>query len=535
MGSPSSSEDSTCKRSAMCRMNELPCRLAKGVKWFKEEPKRLGWIITISCFIFYTASYSLMYGFSLLFTELINEFDTKVSVTGYVGCLMSATAYLVSPITAFLLTKISHRSVCILGSIFCAIGAFTSSFVPSITYLFLTLGIIYGIGVNFLFHASLCLQLQYFPVNSERPVTVASAGFSASWMVTLPLLHYFIRSYGWRIAMQLISAVILVLCLVSCIPLCPLPSTQEDNNDSYEEKDIKKLSRKESLKDSKNDAKHDKTDSVKPSEPRGKIDEAKEFLGKPETWMFLAATAGTMSGWSFYFVNIVNFLQSPDTVGLSEGQSASIIFMCGIGEIAGKLVLIAIAGVIQSIPSIYVAVFGNILDAIFTIGLVLSSSYISAASFVVAASFGRAIWHIYPITGGVEELKNSNCVSTIFLTGMGVGYIIGSFLVGGLHDLTGSYETPMVLVAGVFALAGLFFGFVPLVRYVRTNKHKRTHGSYYTVSIDDSHEDCDDCDRHTRKLSKQEKLLWTCDHRDDKKTVLVEDKSLVVDSLMSSV
>ncbi len=99
--------------------------------------------------------------------------------TGYVGCVMSAVAYVSSPITAFLLTIVSHRFVCVLGSLCCAIGAFASAFVPSITYLFLTLGILYGLGVNFLFHSSLCLQLEYFPVNSERPVTLASGGFSA--------------------------------------------------------------------------------------------------------------------------------------------------------------------------------------------------------------------------------------------------------------------------------------------------------------------------------------------------------------------
>ena len=57
--------------------------------------------------------------------------------------------------------------------------------------------------------------------------------------------------------------------------------------------------------------------------------------------------------------------------------------MCGIGEVGGKLILFTIAGVLHRIPSMYVAIFGNILNAIVTIGLVVSSSYIPAASFVV--------------------------------------------------------------------------------------------------------------------------------------------------------
>lgn len=81
MGFSSSSDDSN-GRSLACRFNELPCRLARMIKWFRDEPKRLGWIITMSCFILYTVSYSIMYGFSLLFKELVDEFDSKISTTG---------------------------------------------------------------------------------------------------------------------------------------------------------------------------------------------------------------------------------------------------------------------------------------------------------------------------------------------------------------------------------------------------------------------------------------------------------------------
>ena len=57
------------------------------------------------------------------------------------------------------------------------------------------------------------------------------------------------------------------------------------------------------------------------------------------------------------------------------------------------------------------------------------SLFLFVLYFTVAAC-ARAIWHIYPITGGVEELKNSDVVTTIFMSGMGVGYILGSFLIG---------------------------------------------------------------------------------------------------------
>ena len=89
---------------------------------------------------------------------IINLIFCHVWPAGYIGCVMSASAYLTSPLTAFLLTKLSHRSVCIMGVLFCAIGSFTSSFVPSIYYLFVTLGICHGVGGK--------LYLPFFTVSS---------------------------------------------------------------------------------------------------------------------------------------------------------------------------------------------------------------------------------------------------------------------------------------------------------------------------------------------------------------------------------
>ena len=37
------------------------------------------------------------------------------------------------------------------------------------------------------------------------------------------------------------------------------------------------------------------------------VTQMKVFLCKPETWVYAASVVGTMSSWSFYFINIVSF------------------------------------------------------------------------------------------------------------------------------------------------------------------------------------------------------------------------------------
>ena len=96
-------------------------------------------------------------------------------------------------------------------------------------------------------------------------------------------------------------------------------------------------------------------------------------------------------------------------MGLTEGEAASILFMCGIGEVLGKIVLYALAGFLQAIPSIYMAIFGNIIDAVFTIGLVLSNTYASAATFVICK---------YSYYLSISNVCLSVCLSVPFLGGL---------------------------------------------------------------------------------------------------------------------
>ncbi len=138
-------------------------------------------------------------------------------------------------------------------------------------------------------------------------------------MVTIPLLHLFISSYGWRIALQLIAAVILASCLIFCIPLCPLPSTTQEEEEHGEEKES--LRKNSKTIDSKDDKIVDLNKSGEGQE-ESKFAKVLEFAKKPEAWVYFIATAGTMSGWSFYFVNVVSLLSHEQTNKYTDKQTS---------------------------------------------------------------------------------------------------------------------------------------------------------------------------------------------------------------------
>ena len=111
---------------------------------------------------------------------------------------------------------------------------------------------------------------------------------------------------------------------------------------------------------------------------------------------------------------------------------------------------------------------------------------------------------------------------------------------GGLHDITGSYDLPMVLVSGVFALSGVLFSLIPIMRYIKSRRQQLYH-SYYSVSV---MPDCPDCDakeiarRKSRAsvVSMGSVVRELCEHERRRNTLVVDETQRhYVESLISAV
>lgn len=218
------------------RSSELTChgadpqmvgaRLQSAMEWLRD---RWGWIVTVASFVLYFITIGVLYCYSLLFISLQEDFKSSATITGWVGSLAWAASTLTSPLTNLLLKCCQTRSIALLGIIFCSSSLLISSIAPNVYCLFASFSIMYGMGINFAQHSTLCLIYTYFPKrNSTRTISFALTGCQVGLLALNPLMAYFVAANGWRVAMRFFSAIVFVPGVISCIILLPPRKKNED-------------------------------------------------------------------------------------------------------------------------------------------------------------------------------------------------------------------------------------------------------------------------------------------------------------------
>lgn len=90
----------------------------------------------------------ISFSFGLIYTELLIYFKAGTSKTAWIGSLFMAVPLLVGPIMSNLVDKYGCRKMTILGGLLGSTGFILASMSNSIEMLYITFGIIAGLGLG---------------------------------------------------------------------------------------------------------------------------------------------------------------------------------------------------------------------------------------------------------------------------------------------------------------------------------------------------------------------------------------------------
>ena len=107
-----------------------------------------GWFISLGAFIalFWTAGMVKSYG--VLFSEMITIYPDSISTAAWIPAVMTTTALAMAPIASALCQRFNCRYVTALGSILAFTGVTLSSVMPNLQSLFVSLGMLTGMGIG---------------------------------------------------------------------------------------------------------------------------------------------------------------------------------------------------------------------------------------------------------------------------------------------------------------------------------------------------------------------------------------------------
>ncbi|KAJ8314780.1 hypothetical protein KUTeg_006930 [Tegillarca granosa] len=139
--------------------------------------------------------FSIINTFGIIYARMVKENQQSVQnvafKTSWVGSVNIGVLFSMSFAPIIIKDRIGLRSMAIFGAVFGSSGLILSGFVIQLEYLYVTFGIMLGIGMAFLYNPSLIILADYFDRRiglANGLVTFGSALFSVVMSLVLPIV-----------------------------------------------------------------------------------------------------------------------------------------------------------------------------------------------------------------------------------------------------------------------------------------------------------------------------------------------------------
>ncbi|KAL3981924.1 Major Facilitator Superfamily protein [Acanthocheilonema viteae] len=453
-----------------------------------------GWIIVLASFFANLIVDGIIYSIGETLVGIWEQdFKTTAMQASIAQSLLTGFYLLAGPLASGLSNVFGYRLVVMAGSIMTFTGFILSSIVSSLPLLYITFGIIGGIGFGLVYLPSILIVNEYFEKRRALAMGIAVCGSGIGTTIFSQLFPFLLKACenNWR--RFLVYAAFTTLLSIFCglcyrkIPLVTL----EDN----EEKGVKSNS---DLSYEGNDG-HDNlssqltiNSSVSINNSRGKMcqEETEEATGNlmmtsvtttPEisrktrrqfilfTVLRSMVDTSLLSDPSFILIAISAFLtlsslfvpfiflgKQAITVGATSSQQSYLLMIIGIVNIFGRV----LCGLISDLPKVdplFVHNLGVIIGGIATCTVPLLTQYwmyvvytIPFAWSVACFSSLRAIICIELL--GLEKLSNA---FGMMMLCMSIAALIGPPLAALFKDLSGNFNLSFYVMGALLTLSGV--------------------------------------------------------------------------------
>ena len=140
------------------------------------------------------------------------------------------------PITSALCDRFGCRIVSFAGALLSVLGLFLTSFIQEVNKMYVTYGLVWGLGSSFAFVSSIVILGQYFDRKLALANGIATSGSGVGSLVAGPVINYLLQAVGWKNSMRILSGFALVLWIAAL-----LFKPRESDHDIMERKKNSKL------------------------------------------------------------------------------------------------------------------------------------------------------------------------------------------------------------------------------------------------------------------------------------------------------
>lgn len=182
-----------------------------------------GWMVLVATILVLALTLAFPSCIGIFYTDLQNEFHATNSETSWVPSIMTSVLHAGGPFCSVLVERFGCRATVMLGGVLSGVGMAASSFTQSIFQLYITAGVITGLGFCFSFQPAVTILGHYFVRRRTFANAMSSTG-TALGLCTLPFLgNYLHTELGWRGSFLVLGAVLFNCCVCGAV-MRPLES-----------------------------------------------------------------------------------------------------------------------------------------------------------------------------------------------------------------------------------------------------------------------------------------------------------------------
>ncbi|SPP85571.1 monocarboxylate transporter 13 [Drosophila guanche] len=157
-----------------------------------------GWLVLFGSCLTNILIPGTIKSFGVLFVEFVEEFNATTTKASWIPAICYFLYSSLGPVSSILSVKYSYRTVTLLGGASASLGMILSFWASSVEYLYISYGVLVGIGAGLSFPPTVYIVTSYFVKLRGLANGLCISGSALGSIILPPLLRWLLETYGYH-------------------------------------------------------------------------------------------------------------------------------------------------------------------------------------------------------------------------------------------------------------------------------------------------------------------------------------------------
>ncbi|XP_012656739.1 monocarboxylate transporter 12 isoform X1 [Otolemur garnettii] len=423
-----------------------------------------GWMIVAGCFLVTICTRAVTRCISIFFVEFQTYFAQDYAQTAWIHSIIDCVTMLCAPLGSVVSNHLSCQVGIMLGGLLASTGLILGSFATSLKHLYLTLGVLTGLGFALCYSPAIAMVGKYFSKRKALAYGIAMSGSGIGTFILAPVVQLLIEQFSWRGALLILGGFVLNLCVCGALMR---PIILKEDRMTPEQKHACTTQRED-------------FERASPYSPLTKnwtqtyiccsLQQEYSFLLMSDFVVLAISVLFMAYGCSPLFVYLVPYALS---VGVSHQQAAFLMSILGVIDIIGNITFGWLTDRRCLKNYRYVCyLFAVGLDGLCYLCLPMLQSLPLLVPFSCTFGYfdGAYVTLIPVVTAEMVGTSSLSSALGVVYFLHAVPYLVSPPIAGWLVDTTGSYTAAFLLCGFSMIFSSVLLGFARLVKRMKTTQ-----------------------------------------------------------------